>query len=121
MFCHWEPEDMPLAVWIEPPTALDAIEEESIPRDPGRYVEAVEAALASWQSDLDGAVRFARASSAEAADLQVHLLAERAPEPVADVRVYGAAAVGDSCRVLGGDPEHRLEVRYRVGDVRLYV
>ena len=121
VFCHWEPQDMPLAVWIEPPTALDAIEEESIPRDPARYVEAVEAALAIWQSDLDGAVRFARASSPEAADLQVRLLAERAPEPVADVRVYGAAAVGDSCRVLGGDPEHRLEVRYRVRDVRLYV
>ena len=31
VFCHWAPEDMPLAVWIEPPVALDAIDEK-----PGR-------------------------------------------------------------------------------------
>jgi len=120
VFCHWEPEDMPLSVWIEPPVGLDAIEEKP-GRDPARYVEAVEQALATWQTDLDGAVRFERASTPEAADLELRLLAERAPEPVEDVRVYGAAAVGDSCEVLGGDPEHQLEVRYRVRDVRLYV
>jgi hypothetical protein len=51
----------------------------------------------------------------------VRLLAERAPQPTADVRVYGAAAVGDSCRVLGGDPDFRLDVRFRVREVRLYV
>ena len=121
VFCHWAPEDMPLAVWIEPPVALDAIEEEAVPRAPERYVEAVEEALATWQGDLDGAVRFERAGGPEAADFEVRLLAERAPEPAADVRVYGAAAVGDSCRVLGGDPDFRLDVRFRVHDVRLYV
>lgn len=121
VFCHWAPEDMPLAVWIEPPVALDAIEEEGVGRAPERYVAAAEQALATWQRDLDGAVRFERASSREAADFEVRLLAERAPEPAADVRVYGAAAVGDSCRVLGGDPEFRLDVRFRVRDVRLYL
>jgi predicted Zn-dependent protease len=121
VFCHWTQEDMPLAVWIEPPVGLDAIEEEGPVRAPERYVEAAEEALATWQRDLDGAVRFERASSPGAADFEVRLLAERAPEPTADVRVYGAAAVGDSCRVLGGDPEFRLDVRFRVRDVRLYV
>jgi hypothetical protein len=37
------------------------------------------------------------------------------------VRIYGAAAVGDSCRALGGDPHTRLDVRYGVRDLRLYV
>jgi len=121
VFCHWTPDDMPLAVWIEPPAALEAIEEVTEPGAPERYVEAVEEALATWQRDLDGAVRFVPAADAEAADFVVRLLAERAPEPAADVRVYGAAAVGDSCRVVGGDPDYRLEVRFRVRDVRLYV
>lgn len=121
VFCHWTPEDMPLAVWIDPPVGLDAIEEETAGRAPERYVEAAEEALATWQRDLDGAVRFERASRREAADFEVRLLAERAPEPTAEVRVYGAAAVGDSCRVLGGDAEFRLDVRFRVRDVRLYV
>jgi len=121
VFCHWTPDDMPLAVWIEPPAALEAIEEVTEPGAAERYVEAVEEALATWQRDLDGAVRFVPAADAEAADFVVRLLAERAPEPAADVRVYGAAAVGDSCRVVGGDPDYRLEVRFRVRDVRLYV
>src|SRR5262245_2302719 len=103
VFCHWAPEDMPLAVWIEPPVALDAIDEKP-GREPARYVEAVERALDTWQSNLDGAVRFERASSRQAADLELRLLAERAPEPTGDVRVYGAATVGDSSEVLGGDP-----------------
>src|SRR5262249_4753645 len=59
--------------------------------------------------------------SADTAALQIRLLGERAPEPTEDVRVYGAANVGDSCRVVGGDPESKLEVRYQVRDVRLYV
>jgi hypothetical protein len=123
VFCHWAPEDFPLSVWIEPPTALDAIEEDTpgIKEGPAGYVEAVEEALAAWQDDLDGAVRFERASSADAADLLVRLLAERAPEPEEDVRVYGTAAVGDSCHVRGGDADTRLDVHFRVGDVRLYV
>jgi predicted Zn-dependent protease len=121
--CHWAPEDFPLRVWIEPPTALEVIEDDTpgIQEGPAGYVEAVEEALAAWQDDLDGAVRFEPAASAEDADLLVLLLAERAPEPEADVRVYGTAAVGDSCQVKGGDPSRRLDVRFRVGDVRLYV
>ncbi len=121
VFCHWEPEDMPLAVWIEPPGALDAIEEATVTRAPERYVAAVTEALAGWERDLDGAVRFERVSAPAAADFVIRLLAERAPEPTADVRVYGAAAVGDSCQVLGGDPEFRLDVRFGVRDVRLYL
>jgi hypothetical protein len=121
VFCHWRPEDMPLAVWIEAPRGLEAIEEDASARPPERYVEAVERALATWQRDLGPVVRFAAAPRAGDADLAIRLLGERAPEPSEAVRVYGAAAVGDSCRVLGGDPDRRLEVRYRVRDVRLYV
>lgn len=121
VFCHWRPEDMPLAVWIEPPSHLDAVDDDPRSREPARYVAAVTQALAQWERDLDGAVKFSTADSAAAADLQIRLLGERAPEPSADVRVYGMAAVGDSCQVEGGDPAQRLEVRYRVRDVRLYV
>jgi hypothetical protein len=121
VLCHWRPEDMPLAVWIEPPRHLDRFEEDTNPPEAERYVDAVRRALARWQSDLDGVVRFEPSPSRAGADLEIRLLGERAPEPSADVRVYGAAAVGDSCRVLGGDPERRLEVTYQVRDVRLYV
>jgi predicted Zn-dependent protease len=121
VFCHWAPEDMPLTVWIEPPHGLERFDEEPSPPEPREYVEVVERALDVWQRDLEGAVRFEPAANAAAADLEIRLLGERAPEPSADVRVYGTAQVGDSCQVLGGDPERRLDVRYRVRDVRLYV
>jgi hypothetical protein len=121
VLCHWQAEDMPLSVWIEPPRGLDRFEEDTNPPPAERYVAAVERALDGWQRDLDLAVRFEPAASRDGADLEIRLLGERAPEPSADVRVYGAAAVGDSCRVLGGDPERRLEVRYQVRDIRLYV
>jgi hypothetical protein len=121
VFCHWQPEDMPLAVWIEPPRGLDAFEDEPSPPAPERYVAMVEQALATWQRDLDGAVRFEPARDASGADLEIRLLGERAPEPSEDVRVYGVAHVGDSCQVRGGDPATRLDVRYQVRDVRLYV
>lgn len=120
VLCHWRPEDMPLAVWIEPPRNLDGFDEDPSPPSPERYVEATQHALAAWQRDLDGAVSFEPAASPDAADLEIRLLGERAPER-SDVRVYGAAAVGDSCQVLGGDPDRRLDVRYQVRDVRLYV
>jgi len=119
VFCHWQPEDMPLAVWIEPPRNLAVVEED--PRDPHDYVESVQHALSAWQHDLDDAVRFEAATSLAQADLEIRLLGERAPEPSSDVRVYGAAAVGDSCQVLGGNPDERLDVRYQVRDIRLYV
>jgi predicted Zn-dependent protease len=120
VFCHWEEEDMPLQVWIEPPRGLDAFEEKPSPPDASRYVAAVEQALATWERDLDGAVRFAAAPRRADADLEIQLLGERAPE-TSDVRIYGTAAVGDSCRALGGDPSTRLDVRYQVRDLRLYV
>ena len=119
VLCRWSEADMPLAVRIEPPRGLDAFEDEPSPPTPERYVEAVERALAAWQRDLAPAVRFE--TNGVDADLVIRLLGERAPEPTEDVRVYGAAAVGDSCRVRGGDPERRLDVAYRVRDVRLYV
>ena len=121
VFCHWRPEDMPLAVWIEPPHGLDQFEDEPHPPTPERYVQVVQQALSSWERELDGAVRFTAAKSADAAAIQIRLLGERAPEPTEDVRVYGAANVGDSCRVVGGDPDTQLDVRYQVHDVRVYV
>lgn len=120
VFCHWEPEDMPLAVWIEPPRGLDAFDERASPPDPARYVAAVEGALDSWERELDGAVRFAPASERDDADLQIRLLGQRAPE-TEDVRIYGTTAVGDTCLVEGGAPDARLDVRFRVRDLRLYV
>src|SRR4029453_15921427 len=121
VFCHWQPEDMPLQGWIEPPRGLGAVQGAPSLRSPERYVAAVEQALATWQRDLDGAVRFETAASAADADLEIQLRGERAPEPTADVRVYGAANVGDSCRVQGGDPSFRLDVRYQGRDIRVYV
>jgi hypothetical protein len=82
----------------------------------------VERALAIWERDLEGRVRFERVESGEEATLVLRILGEEAPAPEPAVQVLGTASLGDACRVMGGDPASgRLEVRYRVRELRIYV
>jgi predicted Zn-dependent protease len=119
--CRWAHEDLPLQVFIEPPATTDLGEDEMRPAAPEDFVAAVTRALERWEEDLEGLVAFAPVDSPEAADLHIRILGEVAPTPDPGVRVLGSAALGDSCEVTGGDPELRLDVRFRVSELRLYV
>jgi len=103
IFCHWAPERMPLAIYVEPPVIPDALQDEFHPKSPERYVRAVRAALETWERNLEGLVRFRWVPSPKAADVHVELRGEVGPEPESEVRVLGATPLGGACRVERGD------------------
>jgi hypothetical protein len=122
VFCRWESEDMPLAVFIEPPEIPASLQDEFLPRDPAGFVGAVEHALRTWESHLEGLVRFRLVSSPSRAHLHVALLGERAPVPEEDVKVLGATPLADSCRAIGWDPDaERLQVEFSVPGLQVFL
>ena len=121
VFCRWSESEFPLRVAIVAPE-IDEIAYEFWSKSPANYVAAVERALALWERDLEGTVGFERVESSEEATLVLRILGEEAPAPEPTVQVLGTASLGDACRVLGGDPASgRLEVRYHVRELRIYV
>ncbi len=122
VFCYWSESEFPLRVAIVPPEIDDDLSYEFWSKSPSDYVAAVERALAIWERDLEGRVRFERVESSDEATLVLRILGEGAPAPEPTVQVLGTASLGDACRVLGGDPASgRLEVRYQVRELRIYV
>jgi predicted Zn-dependent protease len=122
VFCRWSQGDFPLRVAIVAPEFDEEIAEELWARSPDEYVAAVERALAIWERDLEGKVRFERVGSSEEPTVVLRILGEEAPAPEPTVQVLGTASLGDACRVLGGEPASgRLAVRYQVRELRIYV
>ena len=122
VLCRWELEDMPLAVYIEPPEIPPELEDEFSPRDPADFVRGVEHALRTWESHLEGLVRFRRVPTPQQARLRVALLGERAPVPHEDVKVLGATPLADSCRAIGWDPDaERLRVEFSVLGLQVFL
>jgi predicted Zn-dependent protease len=122
VFCYWSESDFPLRVAIVPPEIDEELTYEFWSKSPADYVAAVERALAIWERDLEGRVRFERVESSDEATLVLRIVGEEAPAPEPTVQVLGTASLGDACRVLGGDPAGgRLEVRYQVRELRIYV
>jgi predicted Zn-dependent protease len=122
VFCHWSQSELPLRVAIVAPEIDDEIAYEFWSRSPDDYVAAVERALAIWERDLEGQVRFEGVESSEQATLVLRIMGEEAPAPDPTVQVLGTASLGDACRVLGGEPASgRLEVRYQARELRIYV
>jgi hypothetical protein len=123
VFCRWSPEDLPLRVFVEPPRLSgEAAEDELRPLSAEGYVQAVERALAIWERDLDGAVRFAKAGGPADATLVVRLVGERSLPEDADVEVLGSARLGRACALRGGDPASgRLDVRYAVSELSVHI
>jgi predicted Zn-dependent protease len=119
--CRWAKEDFPLQVYVEPPATTDLFEDEMRPVAPEEFAAAVTRALERWERDLEDLVAFEAVDDPDAADLHIRILGEQAPTPDPGVRVLGSAALGDSCEVMGGDPDLRLDVRYHVSELRLYV
>jgi hypothetical protein len=122
VFCRWSESDFPLRVAIVAPTIEDEDAYEFWWRSPEEYVAAVERALATWERDLEGTVRFERVESVAEASLVLRMLGEKAPAPEPTLEVLGMTPLGDACRVLGGDPASgRIEVRYNVRELEIYV
>lgn len=122
VLCHWEESRFPLRVRIEAPEIAPALEDEFDPKPPEAYVDAVERAFAVWQRDLEGRIRFERVAGEAEADLTVRVVGEEAPVPEPERQVLGRAALGGACRAVDGDPESgRLEVRFDVETLRIYV
>jgi hypothetical protein len=122
VFCRWEAGDMPLAVAIEAPGIPEALQNEFAPRRPEEYVGAVERALAIWEAELEGLVRFRRVAQRSQAALALVLVGAVAPEPDPDHRVLGLTPLSGSCRSEGLDPDaERLRVRFRVPELRIFV
>ncbi len=122
VFCHWEHDDLPLAVYVEAPRIAAELEDEFRPRPPEAYVAAVQRALAIWERDLEGWIRFRPVETPDEAALHVRLVGEPAPVEDPEVQVLGAAPVRRACRVVGGDPgSGRLAVRYRLAELRIYI
>jgi predicted Zn-dependent protease len=119
-FCRWPGEAMPLSVRVVPAELPDELQDEFAPKDPARYVEAVQHALATWEGELEGLVRFRLVDGD--ADLTVRLVAERAPVPEPDLQVLGSTPVTRACRVGGADPDaERLEVSFEKLQLRLFL
>ncbi len=122
VFCRWSQSDFPLRVAIVPPEIKEEEDFEFWWTPPVEYVTAVERALATWERDLEGRVRFERVESVADASLVLRMLGEKAPAPEPTLEVLGMTPLGDACQVLGGDPASgRLEVRYNVRELEIYV
>lgn len=122
IFCRWADDEMPLPVSIELPRIPEDLQNEFAPHDPHQYVHAVRQALATWEGQLEGLVRFRLVDDPKKARLHIVLVPERAPVPEADVKVLGSTRVGDACVPGPWDPDaERLEVHFRVPELRIYL
>jgi predicted Zn-dependent protease len=121
-FCRWPRDAMPLPVYIAPPSIPAALQDEFSPRDPAAYVEAVEAALAIWERELEGLVGFRQVAERERAQLELTLVAREGPEPDPDRKLLGRVRLGKACRAHGWAWEgERLAVSFEVPRLHVYL
>lgn len=121
-FCRWDDAAMPLAVHVVAPEIPDSLQDEFAPREPEAYVRAALDALRTWESELDGSVRFRVVDDARDARLVLRVIGARAPLADAERQVLGETPEARRCRVLGSDPDaQRLRVDFEVGEARLYL
>jgi hypothetical protein len=121
VLCRWPASAMPLQLYIDAPEIPESLQDEFHPIDAAQYVEAVEAAIAKWERELEGYVTFERVDAAKDADIELRLVAEEAPEEL-DRRKLGGVSFSDACQVEGEDPDSdRLIVRYQVGSLQVYL
>jgi predicted Zn-dependent protease len=120
--CRWPDEAMPLTVWVSPPAIPDSLQDEFDPQDPQAFVDAVLRALATWERELEGLVRFRLVEAPGDARLELRLLGEEAPAPHPDLLVLGKTPIARACHARDGDPGRgRLDVDFQVPRVDLYL
>jgi predicted Zn-dependent protease len=121
-FCRWDDAAMPLAVYVAPPEIPASLQDEFAPRAPQAYVGAVLRALRTWESELDGHVRFRVVEAERHARLVVRAIGAQAPVLDAEHQVLGETPEARHCRVHGRDPDaERLRVGFEVSEARLYL
>ncbi len=121
-FCRWPDDAMPIPVWVTPARIPGSLQDEFSPRDPELYARAARRALATWERELEGLVRFQQVETAGEARLTLRLVGERAPEPDPERKVLGTTKLADACRVGGLDPDaERLDVGFEVAELELYL
>jgi hypothetical protein len=121
-FCRWPAEAMPLPVHVAPAEIPEALQDEFARKEPARYVEAVRSALATWEAELEGLVRFRPVARQRDARLTVRLVAARAPTPEPELRVLGSTRLVGACRPRGADPDaERLDVSFEVPELQLFL
>lgn len=123
IFCRWAEDQMPIAVYVEPPELGPDVQDEFDPRDPGTFAEAAAEALVMWERELEGLVRFRRVDAPEQAVLHLRVLGEVAPIPVPGKQILGSAeTLLDACRSRGwGRDVDRMRIEFALPELRLYV
>jgi len=122
VLCRFAAEDMPLPVYVRAPRIPDRLQNEFAPKERAAYVAAVGDALAMWERELEGLVRFRRVERARDAKLRLALLPERAPAPDPDLVVLGRAPLARACRARGAAPDGAiLPVEFRVPELKIYL
>lgn len=123
VFCRWDDDAMPLPVFVEAPVIPDALQDEFSPRDPAVYVSAVERALAIWEREMEGLVRFRRVDAPESARITIRLRGEAAPVVDEERRVLGSTPLGDACIAEAElDPDaERLPARFEGRALSVFV
>ena len=119
--CRWPDEAMPLPVWVSPPSIPDSLQDEFDPQEPEAFVGAVLRALATWERELEGLVRFRLVSDRRDAKLELRLLGEEAPAPHPDLQVLGKTPIARACRARGDPAQGALDVSFQVPEVDLYI
>ncbi|HEX5068507.1 MAG TPA: matrixin family metalloprotease [Myxococcota bacterium] len=121
VFCRWEEADMPLPVYVAAPQIPASLEDEFELTDPAGFVTAVDRALAIWEREMEGLVRFRRVDDPAEARIQIALRGEVAPVD-AERQVLGSTRLAHSCVVEGTDPDaDRLRVRFAAGPLTIYI
>ncbi len=123
VFCRWPDAQLPLRVFIEPPDIAPDVQDEFSPVDPADLVAAVEGAMAEWEEQLEGVVRFERVASGDEAQLRIAMHGRRAPERAPGMRVLGSTeALARGCLAHGWDPERdRIVTSFDVPSLDLYL
>jgi hypothetical protein len=122
VFCRWDDSAMPLPVYVATPVIPDTLQNEFAPRDPALYVKAVERALATWEREMDGLVRFRRVALPGEARISIVMHGEQAPVMNGEQQVLGSTRLGGACDVEGWDPDaERLRVHFQVEALQIYV
>ncbi|MCG8591595.1 MAG: matrixin family metalloprotease [Proteobacteria bacterium] len=122
VLCRWPDSAMPLRIFVEPPRIRADLQNEFRPILPSEYTEAVRAAFAVWENNLEGLVTFRFVESGEEADLRVNLVGHEHAVPELEVQVLGSVRMTGSCRATRWDPDaERLDVAFRVDELRIFV
>jgi predicted Zn-dependent protease len=123
VLCRWKPEDFPLAVHVVRPELAEDVQDEIHPTDPSLFVQAVERALATWESNLEGFVAFRQVDGPDEARLVIRLVGDEAPLAEPGRRGLGRMPHAQhACRALPTPPEAgRVAVEFSVPELWIYV